>query len=350
MAMTSTYLAASASSGAPLQRLGTGLHLSVASSWADFSSMRVELHIVLHVLLGLAALHFVERRLGDVDVAALQQLRHLPVEEGEQQRADVGAVHVRVGHDDDAVVAQLVGVELFLADAAAERGDERAHFLRREHLVEARLLHVEDLALQRQDRLELAVAALLGGAACGVALDDEDLAEAGVFLLAVGELAGQARYVQHALAAGHLAGLARGFAGAGRLDDLGDDDLGFRRLLQQELLELLRHQRFHHALHFRRDQLVLGLAGELGVRQLHRDDGGEALAGVVAGHGDLLFLEGRRLLDEVVERARQCGAETGQVRAAVALRDVVGEAVHRLLVGVVPLHRHFHGDLLPLGR
>ena len=42
------------------------------------------------------------------------------------------------------------------ADAAAERGDERADLGRREHLVEARALDVEDLALERQDRLELA--------------------------------------------------------------------------------------------------------------------------------------------------------------------------------------------------
>jgi hypothetical protein len=41
-------------------------------------------------------------------VPALDQLRHLPEEEGQQQRADMGAVHVGIGHDDDLVVAQLV--------------------------------------------------------------------------------------------------------------------------------------------------------------------------------------------------------------------------------------------------
>jgi hypothetical protein len=40
-------------------------------------------------------------------VALVDQLRHLPVEEREQQRADVGAVDVGVRHDDDLVVAQL---------------------------------------------------------------------------------------------------------------------------------------------------------------------------------------------------------------------------------------------------
>ena len=50
----------------------------------------LERALVLQIVLGLAARHLVERRLGDVEMAALDQLRHLPVEEGQQQRADVG--------------------------------------------------------------------------------------------------------------------------------------------------------------------------------------------------------------------------------------------------------------------
>jgi hypothetical protein len=73
-----------------------------------------------------ACSRLIERRLGDIEVAALDQLRHLPVEEGQQQRADVGAVDVGVGHDDDLVVAQLLDVEVVAADAGAERRDQRA--------------------------------------------------------------------------------------------------------------------------------------------------------------------------------------------------------------------------------
>ena len=76
----------------------------------------LERALVLEVGLGRAALHLVERRLGDEEVAALDQLAHLPVEEGQQQRADMGAVDVGVRHDDDLVVAQLVGVELVRPD------------------------------------------------------------------------------------------------------------------------------------------------------------------------------------------------------------------------------------------
>ena len=60
----------------------------------------------------LAALGAEERRLRDVDVARVDQLAHLPVEERQQQRADVRSVDVGVGHDDDPVVAELRDVEL----------------------------------------------------------------------------------------------------------------------------------------------------------------------------------------------------------------------------------------------
>jgi len=101
--------------------------------------------LVLEVELFLPLLDPVERRLRDVEVAALHDLGEVPVEEREQQRADVAAVDVGVRHDDDPVVADLVDV-LLLLDAAAEGGDEGDDLLRREHLLEPRLLDVQDLA------------------------------------------------------------------------------------------------------------------------------------------------------------------------------------------------------------
>ena len=52
---------------------------------------------------------------------------------------------------------------------------------------------VEDLAADRQDRLGLAVARLLGRAAGAVAFDDEQFGARGIVIGAVGELAGQAQ-------------------------------------------------------------------------------------------------------------------------------------------------------------
>ncbi len=64
----------------------------------------------------------------------------------------------------------------------------------------------------------------------------------------------------------------------------------------------------------------------------------------------LLALQDAALLGIVGHLPRQRGAEPGEVRAAVALRDVVGEAEHVLVVAVVPPHRHLDGDPVALRR
>ena len=94
------------------------------------------MRVLLEVVLLAADLHLVERRHRDVHVALLDQLRHLPVEERQDQRADVRAVDVGVRHHDHAVIAELLEVEL-VAEARADRGDHRLDLVVREHLVDA---------------------------------------------------------------------------------------------------------------------------------------------------------------------------------------------------------------------
>src|SRR6185503_5542411 len=102
-----------------------------------------------------------------------------------------------------------------------------------------RALDVEDLAAQGEDRLELAVAALLGRAAGRIALDDEDLGEGRIALLAIGELAGEGGDVEGTLAARELAGLARRLARHRGFHDLADDLLGLLWIFLEPLLEVL---------------------------------------------------------------------------------------------------------------
>ncbi len=89
-----------------------------------------------------ASCQFVERGLCDINVASLNELRHLSEKERQQQRADVRTIDVCVSHDDDAVVAQLIRIKFVLADAAAQGGDQSAYLRRAEHLVETRLFDV----------------------------------------------------------------------------------------------------------------------------------------------------------------------------------------------------------------
>ncbi|MNJ11609.1 hypothetical protein D3C77_57880 [compost metagenome] len=303
---------------------------------------------VFQILLLLALLDLVERRLGDEDVATLDDLRHLTVEEGQQQGSDVRTIDVRIRHDDDVVVTQLVRVVLVATYAAAQCRDQGAHLLRGDHLVETGLLHVQDLALERQYGLVLAVATLLGGAASRVPFHYVEFGEGRVFLLTVRQLAGQTGDVQGALAASQFAGLAGRFTGTGRINDLVDHYLGIARVFQQEVGQLLTHRLFNGGLHFGRDQLVLGLGGELGVRHLDGDDRNQAFTDVVATGGRLGLLAVVLFVHVGVEGTGQRGTEAHQVGATIPLRYVVGEAVDPFLIGVVPLHRHFDADTVLL--
>jgi hypothetical protein len=98
--------------------------------------------LVFDVLFALPSFHFEKRRLRDVHVPGLNQVRHLPVEEGQEQRADVRAVNVRVGHENDFVVAELAQIKIIFPDAGAERGDEGLNLAVAEHLVEAGLFNI----------------------------------------------------------------------------------------------------------------------------------------------------------------------------------------------------------------
>ena len=98
-------------------------------------------------------------------MAALDQLTHLPVKESQQQGSDVRAVDIRIRHYDDAVIAKLVRIKICPADAATQGGDQRPYFCGRQHFVEARLLHIQNLSLERQNSLGPAIPALLRRAA-----------------------------------------------------------------------------------------------------------------------------------------------------------------------------------------
>ena len=225
----------------------------------------------------------------------------------------------------------------------AERDDQRADVLAREDLVEAGLLDVEELAAQRQDRLEPAVAALLGGTTGRVALDEVELAPRRVAFLAVGQLARQRHPVERALADDEVARLARGLAGAGGGQALLDDPATVGRVLVEVLAEAVGDRGLDLALDLGVAELRLGLALELRVGELDADDRGQALAHVVAGQVAVGIAQHAGAARPVVQRARQGGAEPRQVRAAVERVDVVGEREDVLRVGVVVLERDLDG-------
>ena len=269
-------------------------------------------------------------------MALLDERAHIAEEEGQHQGADVRAVHIGIGHDEHLVVPQLGDVEL-LANAAAQGQYHRHQFIVAVDLIGAGLFHVEHLAPQRQDGLNSRVTAHLGGTACRIALDDEDLGLGGVFLTAVGQLAGHAAGLQRTLAAHQFPGLLGGSAGAGSLGSLFKDGLGHTGVLFKELHQLCIDHVGHEGADLGVAQLCLGLALKFGLLQLDRDDADEALADVRTGQVLVLVLQQAVAAAVIVEHAGQAGLEALFVGAAVRSVDVVGKAQQQLVVAGVVL-------------
>src|SRR5262245_1831596 len=309
---------------------------------------RLEIALVLNVGFGLAALRSKQRRLRDVDIAVLDDRRQLAVEKRQQQRADVRAVDVRVGHDDDAVIAELGQFEIFRADTATERRDHRLDLVAPEHLVEARLLDVQNLALERQDGLEAAIAPLLGRTSCRLALDDVQLAEGGIALLTVRQLAWQRAAIERALPADQVAGLASRFARPRRIDRFADDLASDSRVLFQVGAQLVVDDRLDDSLDLGVAKLGFRLSLELRMRNLDADDAGQAFADVVAGDTFLEVFREVVLRRVRINRARQRRSEAGEVRATLVRVDVVREGIDHLRVAVVPLQRDLRVDTVSL--
>ena len=268
------------------------LHTEPDVVGAELDQVRAHRFVVLEVAKLLTLLHLVERRLRDVEISLVDQLRHLAIEERQQQCADVRTVDVRVGHDDDLMVTELFDVEVVATlDAAAERRDQRADLRARNHLFETRAFDVEDLSAQRKNRLEAAVSALLCAATRRIALDDINLALARILALAVCELAGKSARVEDTFALYHLARPARGLTRARRKDRLFDDAPAGLGLFFEVLAELLVEDALDDAFDLARHQFVFGLRGERRVWVLHRHDGGQSLTHVLAAERVLEVFE-----------------------------------------------------------
>ena len=111
-------------------RVSGGLrrHLDGRVRQGQFQQIGLFFRLVLEITLFLSLPDLEQGGLGDVDMAPLQQLRHLPKEKSQEQSANVGAVHIRVRHDDHPVIAQLADVKLFLAYSTTQGGDQSPHF------------------------------------------------------------------------------------------------------------------------------------------------------------------------------------------------------------------------------
>src|SRR5207249_8468627 len=113
--------------------------------------------------------------------------RHLAIEKSKKQSADVRAVNVRVGHDDDRMIAQLGRIIIFF-DPCAQCHNHQADFLKREHFVETHLLDIEDFSLEQENHLVTPISSLLHKASNRISLDKIKLTQNQISFLTIHQL------------------------------------------------------------------------------------------------------------------------------------------------------------------
>ena len=222
-----------------------------------------------------------------------------------------------------------------------ERGDQRLDFAVAEHLVEARFFDVENLALERKDCLVLSIAALLGGTAGRVALNDVDLGKRRDLVpdsrpvCPATSIAPRAplRTISRALRAA-----SRARAASSALPTIFRATGGFcSKIFSQTLIQERLDRAFHVGI-----ELAFRLALKLRLRQLHGNHRHETFAHIVAGQRTLEVLRQAGRLRVGVDRSGKRRAKSGEVRAAVDSVDVVGKRIDLFVVAVVVLNRHFN--------
>ena len=204
------------------------------------------------------------------------------------------------------------------------------HFLRRVDLAHRHFPGVQDLAAQRHDGLRLAIARLLGGAAGGVAFDQEQLGVLRILVGAVGQLAGQRGARGDALALHLLRGLR---ALLRVLDGELRDALARIRMLVEPQRQRVVHETFDERSRVARREAFLHLAGELRLLDLDRQHEAALVEDVFGRELDAARHEIAEFA-EFAHRARDAGAQAVHVRAAFGGRDEIDVALAHRALGI----------------
>jgi len=243
-----------------------GRHFAKAFEAADFDLLvRFEARFqhtlpirIIHRIDGNAArLQAIKRWLRQKHAALPHQFWQFAIEESQQKCCDMRAIHIRIGHDDNAPIAQPRDVKP-ITNATPKGFDQILQFLILAQLFHTGAGDIQDLAAKGQHGLGFAVPCLFGGTAGGIALHQEKLRAIGAFARAIGKLAGQAELTRRGLARRvFLRAAAQPVLGA--FNGEGEEIIRRRWIARQPMIEMIAQGQFHEARSFRAGQPVLGL-------------------------------------------------------------------------------------------
>ncbi len=252
-------------------------------------------------------------------------------------------VDIRIGHQDDMVIAGPLHVEIVPYSGTDSRY-QRLDLGVFQDLVLRRLLDVQDLSPQGEDRLELPVPALLCGTACRISFHDVEFALRRVPLLAVGEFSGKAGRLERTLPPCELTCGPGGLPGPGSRHCLIHDHLESSRVLLEVLGERGVDKRVDNAPDVAVPEAHLGLPLELRVRHPGADDAGEPFPDIFTLDLGIVVLEEVVTVRGVVDRTGESAPEALEVGAPFPGIHAVDVGVDRLRVGVIVLQGHLNLD------
>ncbi len=259
-------------------------------------------------------------------------------EQRTQQGGDVQAIGVRIRKDTDLAVTQLAQILAVRIDT--DRHGDVVHLLRRQHLIGRDFPGVEDLTLQRHDRLIFTIARLLGRSARRVPFYQEQLGAVQILRGTVRQLARQRRTAGE-LFTHHFLRRTQTTLGAGNRH-LGQHFRSLNVLVQPQAESI-----FHHAgdecRALARGETLFGLPGKLRILHFDRQHIGAAIPDILrrqlhAARQDIAVFA------ELTHRVQQPLAQAVNVRPALHGWDQVDVAFGQQLAAFRqpqqrPVHR-----------
>jgi len=296
----------------------------------------------------------IERGSGDVQITLLYHLREIAEEERHNQRVDVRAIDVGIGHDDNFLITQLVYVGFLTVFAVYTEADTQSlndivYFIAFECLVPHGFLYVKNLTAQRQDSLESTVTSLFCRTTGRVTLDEEQFAFFRVLAGAVGQFARHTATRHRRLALYGLTCLACCHTCLCRQYHLVYNHFGLFGMLFQVIGERFAYSLVYGSHNFVVAEFRFGLSFKLRFGHLDGDNRGQTFAEVVTGNLYLCLLQHLVVLGVFLQSTGQRTAETCQVSTTFNGIDIVYIRVDILIVGSVVHDGHFYRRTLFFG-
>ena len=118
-----------------INKIGTSHLIAVSSDQnrifqASIHQINIKIALVFQINFRLTALGTKQRWLRNVKIAFFNQWPHVAEKESQKQCTDMASVNIRIGHDDDFVIADFFNIHISIANTRTKRSDQGANFNR----------------------------------------------------------------------------------------------------------------------------------------------------------------------------------------------------------------------------